>query len=169
MTFRLSSDSLQYSSVILDPCDNFRCKRGKTCKLDAYNKPSCVCQDPTECHPSANELDHVSISSLCDSYTGVLLKPAVSDCPFADCWSIFCRFVGRTTKHTIHRVNSLLLNATWKAPREQTDFIWTTLGHANVIVHCCTILTYLYDAEKTHVTFIYSLCISLSNSSMWGR
>ncbi|KAK7929228.1 hypothetical protein WMY93_005623 [Mugilogobius chulae] len=42
-----------------DPCDNFRCKRGKTCKLDDNNKPSCVCQVPSECPPSVNELDHV--------------------------------------------------------------------------------------------------------------
>ncbi|XP_072240014.1 uncharacterized protein [Leuresthes tenuis] len=42
-----------------DPCDNFRCKRGKTCKLDADSKPSCVCQKPSECPQSANEFDHV--------------------------------------------------------------------------------------------------------------
>ncbi|XP_042341319.1 SPARC-like protein 1 [Plectropomus leopardus] len=42
-----------------DPCDNFPCKRGKTCKLDADNKPSCVCQEPSECPPSVNEFDHV--------------------------------------------------------------------------------------------------------------
>ncbi|XP_055077694.1 SPARC-like protein 1 [Periophthalmus magnuspinnatus] len=42
-----------------DPCDTFRCKRGKTCKLDDGNKPSCVCQVPSECPPSLNELDHV--------------------------------------------------------------------------------------------------------------
>nr|XP_046235328.1 SPARC-like protein 1 [Scatophagus argus] len=42
-----------------DPCDNFPCKRGKTCKLDADNKPGCVCQEPSECPPSVNEFDHV--------------------------------------------------------------------------------------------------------------
>ncbi|XP_070774556.1 SPARC-like protein 1 [Enoplosus armatus] len=42
-----------------DPCDNFPCKRGKTCKLDAGNKPGCVCQEPSECPPSVNEFDHV--------------------------------------------------------------------------------------------------------------
>ncbi|XP_054460788.1 SPARC-like protein 1 [Anoplopoma fimbria] len=42
-----------------DPCDNFPCKRGKTCKLDAENKPSCVCQEPSECPPGVNEFDHV--------------------------------------------------------------------------------------------------------------
>ncbi|CAG5928512.1 unnamed protein product [Menidia menidia] len=42
-----------------DPCDNFRCKRGKTCKLDADSKPSCVCQEPAECPRSVNEFDHV--------------------------------------------------------------------------------------------------------------
>ncbi|XP_067440826.1 SPARC-like protein 1 [Thunnus thynnus] len=42
-----------------DPCDNFRCKRGKTCKLDADNKPGCMCQEPSECPPSVNEFDNV--------------------------------------------------------------------------------------------------------------
>ncbi|XP_076584735.1 SPARC-like protein 1 [Chaetodon auriga] len=42
-----------------DPCDNFPCKRGKTCKLDADNKPSCVCQEPSECPASVNDFDHV--------------------------------------------------------------------------------------------------------------
>ncbi|XP_030597196.1 SPARC-like protein 1 isoform X2 [Archocentrus centrarchus] len=42
-----------------DPCENFRCKRGKMCKLDADNKPGCVCQEPSECPPSVNEFDHV--------------------------------------------------------------------------------------------------------------
>lgn len=44
-----------------DPCENFRCKRGKTCKLDADNKPGCVCQEPSECPPSVNEFDYVSM------------------------------------------------------------------------------------------------------------
>ncbi|XP_071361369.1 SPARC-like protein 1 [Trachinotus anak] len=42
-----------------DPCDDFRCKRGKTCKLDADNKPGCVCQEPSQCPSSVNEFDHV--------------------------------------------------------------------------------------------------------------
>ncbi|XP_072318705.1 SPARC-like protein 1 [Eucyclogobius newberryi] len=42
-----------------DPCDNFRCKRGKTCKLDQDEKPSCVCQEASQCPPSFNELDRV--------------------------------------------------------------------------------------------------------------
>ncbi|XP_051241600.1 SPARC-like protein 1 [Dicentrarchus labrax] len=42
-----------------DPCDNFPCKRGKTCKLDADNNPGCVCQAPSECPRSVNEFDHV--------------------------------------------------------------------------------------------------------------
>ncbi|XP_058497543.1 SPARC-like protein 1 [Solea solea] len=41
------------------PCDSFRCKRGKTCKLDADNKPGCFCQEPSQCPPSVNEFDHV--------------------------------------------------------------------------------------------------------------
>ncbi|XP_029949537.1 SPARC-like protein 1 [Salarias fasciatus] len=47
------------SEAPADPCDNFRCKRGKTCKLDEDNKPGCVCQQPSECPPSVNEFDHV--------------------------------------------------------------------------------------------------------------
>ncbi|KAK1885912.1 hypothetical protein KUDE01_029630 [Dissostichus eleginoides] len=42
-----------------DPCDNFPCKRGKTCKLDADKKPGCVCQEPADCPHSANEFDNV--------------------------------------------------------------------------------------------------------------
>ncbi|XP_016145619.1 SPARC-like protein 1 [Sinocyclocheilus grahami] len=42
-----------------DPCENFRCKRGKTCKMNDDNKPVCVCQEPSECPPSVNDLDHV--------------------------------------------------------------------------------------------------------------
>ncbi|XP_074549984.1 SPARC-like protein 1 [Halichoeres trimaculatus] len=47
------------SEAPADPCDNFPCKRGKTCKLDGDNKPTCVCREPTECPPSVNEIDHV--------------------------------------------------------------------------------------------------------------
>ncbi|XDV15263.1 hypothetical protein PO909_015387, partial [Leuciscus waleckii] len=42
-----------------DPCENFRCKRGKTCKMNDENKPVCVCQEPSECPPSVNDFDHV--------------------------------------------------------------------------------------------------------------
>ncbi|XP_030256080.1 SPARC-like protein 1 [Sparus aurata] len=42
-----------------DPCDNFPCKRGKTCKLGSDSKPACVCQVPSECPSSVNEFDHV--------------------------------------------------------------------------------------------------------------
>ncbi|RVE76245.1 hypothetical protein OJAV_G00006470 [Oryzias javanicus] len=44
---------------LIDPCYNFRCKRGKTCKLDADNKPRCACQEPSECPSSTNEFDNV--------------------------------------------------------------------------------------------------------------
>ncbi|XP_062289011.1 SPARC-like protein 1 [Scomber scombrus] len=50
---------IHHPEAPVDPCDNFRCKRGKTCKLDADNKPGCVCQEPTDCPPSVNEFDHV--------------------------------------------------------------------------------------------------------------
>ncbi|XP_039547049.1 SPARC-like protein 1 [Pimephales promelas] len=42
-----------------DPCENFRCKRGKTCKMNDENKPVCVCQELSECPPSVNDFDHV--------------------------------------------------------------------------------------------------------------
>ncbi|XP_043093180.1 SPARC-like protein 1 [Puntigrus tetrazona] len=42
-----------------DPCENFRCKRGKTCKINNENKPACVCQEPSECPPSVNDFEHV--------------------------------------------------------------------------------------------------------------
>ncbi|CAG01281.1 unnamed protein product, partial [Tetraodon nigroviridis] len=43
----------------LDPCTDFPCKRGKTCKLDGDNKPGCVCQQASECPPSMNDFDRV--------------------------------------------------------------------------------------------------------------
>ncbi|XP_008284675.1 SPARC-like protein 1 [Stegastes partitus] len=52
-------EGLHPSETPADPCDNFRCKRGKTCKLDADSKPGCVCQEPSQCPPSMNEFDHV--------------------------------------------------------------------------------------------------------------
>ncbi|XP_042572458.1 SPARC-like protein 1 [Cyprinus carpio] len=42
-----------------DPCENFRCKRGKTCKMNDENKPVCVCQEPSECPLSVNDFEHV--------------------------------------------------------------------------------------------------------------
>ncbi|KAM9792336.1 SPARC-like protein 1 [Neosynchiropus ocellatus] len=54
-----SSVSSPHSDAPADPCDSFRCKRGKTCKLDAENKPSCVCRQPSECPSSVSQLDHV--------------------------------------------------------------------------------------------------------------
>ncbi|KAG7241256.1 hypothetical protein INR49_025774 [Caranx melampygus] len=51
--------SIHHPEAPADPCDDFRCKRGKTCKLDADNKPGCVCQEPSQCPPSVTEFDHV--------------------------------------------------------------------------------------------------------------
>uniref|UniRef100_A0A673ZA54 SPARC-like 1 n=1 Tax=Salmo trutta TaxID=8032 RepID=A0A673ZA54_SALTR len=42
-----------------DPCENFRCKRGKTCKLNEEKKPMCVCQEPSACPQSVTDYDHV--------------------------------------------------------------------------------------------------------------
>ncbi|XP_036430797.1 SPARC-like protein 1 [Colossoma macropomum] len=43
----------------VDPCENFHCKRGKTCKLNEEQKPTCVCQQPADCPPSVAEFEHV--------------------------------------------------------------------------------------------------------------
>ncbi|XP_065121333.1 SPARC-like protein 1 [Paramisgurnus dabryanus] len=45
--------------VPVDLCENFRCKRGKTCIINNENKPVCVCQEPSACPTSMNEFDHV--------------------------------------------------------------------------------------------------------------
>ncbi|KAM4706652.1 SPARC-like protein 1 [Discoglossus pictus] len=46
------------SELIIDPCTNFQCKRGKICDIDEEGYPICVCQDPVTCFP-ANVNDHV--------------------------------------------------------------------------------------------------------------
>lgn len=54
-----------------DPCENFRCKRGKTCKINDENKPVCVCQEPSECPPSVNDFDHVSMCNLANEFVNL--------------------------------------------------------------------------------------------------
>ncbi|XP_060729141.1 SPARC-like protein 1 [Tachysurus vachellii] len=54
---RTGADPGQEASV--DSCENFHCKRGKTCKLNNMKKPNCVCQEPADCPPSLSEFDHV--------------------------------------------------------------------------------------------------------------
>ncbi|XP_007551869.1 SPARC-like protein 1 [Poecilia formosa] len=54
-----SSGNIHLSQTPPDPCDNFWCKRGKTCKPDTDGKPGCVCQDPLECPGSTNTFEHV--------------------------------------------------------------------------------------------------------------
>ncbi|KAF5902172.1 SPARC-like protein 1, partial [Clarias magur] len=54
---RTGTDPEQEASV--DSCENFHCKRGKTCKLNDKKKASCVCQEAADCPPSLNELEHV--------------------------------------------------------------------------------------------------------------
>ncbi|KAM4750265.1 uncharacterized protein FYW61_001388 isoform 2-T2 [Anableps anableps] len=53
------SGDIHLSGTPPDPCDNFQCKRGKTCKHDADGKPGCVCQEPLECPRSINKFEHV--------------------------------------------------------------------------------------------------------------
>ncbi|XP_058237278.1 SPARC-like protein 1 [Hemibagrus wyckioides] len=54
---RTGADPGQEASV--DSCENFHCKRGKTCKLNNMKEPSCVCQEPADCPPSLSGFDHV--------------------------------------------------------------------------------------------------------------
>lgn len=116
--------SLPSSSFFLDPCTDFPCKRGKTCKLDADNKPGCVCQQAPECPPSVNDFDRVSTDG---DATGERWRRLASGlCPPCD------RCAGRTTKRTSRHANSLPLNVTWREPSEDTDSTWTTPAHANV-------------------------------------
>ncbi|XP_029544509.2 SPARC-like protein 1 [Oncorhynchus nerka] len=42
-----------------EPCENFRCKHGKTCKLNKEKKPVCVCHEPSACPQSVTDYDHV--------------------------------------------------------------------------------------------------------------
>nr|XP_033479106.1 SPARC-like protein 1 [Epinephelus lanceolatus] len=73
-----------------DPCDNFPCKRGKTCKLDADNKPGCVCQEPSECPPSVNDFDHVC---------GTNNKTYATSC---ELFATKCKLEGTKRGHRLH-------------------------------------------------------------------
>ncbi|XP_036372765.1 SPARC-like protein 1 [Megalops cyprinoides] len=42
-----------------NPCENFRCKRGKACRVNEENQPECVCQDPATCVHSVTDTEHV--------------------------------------------------------------------------------------------------------------
>ncbi|CAB1432304.1 unnamed protein product [Pleuronectes platessa] len=73
-----------------DPCGNFRCKRGKMCKLDADNKPGCVCQEASQCPPSVNEFDHVC---------GTDNKTYVTSC---ELFASKCNLEGTKRGHKLH-------------------------------------------------------------------
>ncbi|XP_035034104.1 SPARC-like protein 1 isoform X2 [Hippoglossus stenolepis] len=73
-----------------DPCDNFRCKRGKMCKLDADNKPGCVCQEASQCPPSVNEFDHVC---------GTDNKTYITSC---ELFASKCNLEGTKRGHKLH-------------------------------------------------------------------
>ncbi|XP_073456888.1 SPARC-like protein 1 [Aquarana catesbeiana] len=53
-----------------EPCFNFHCKRGKTCKTDGNGNPFCACQDPDLCQPT----------NLNDRVCGTDNKTYSSDC-----------------------------------------------------------------------------------------
>ncbi|KAJ8335852.1 hypothetical protein SKAU_G00391940 [Synaphobranchus kaupii] len=55
---RLSQDEDTQEAPV-NPCETFRCKRGKTCEVNEENEPVCICQDPSSCRPSATEIEHV--------------------------------------------------------------------------------------------------------------
>uniref|UniRef100_A0A1A8U9K6 SPARC-like 1 n=1 Tax=Nothobranchius furzeri TaxID=105023 RepID=A0A1A8U9K6_NOTFU len=73
-----------------DPCENFRCKRGKTCKLDADGKPGCVCQQPSECPGRTNEFDQVC---------GTDNKTYDTSC---ELFAIKCNLEGTKKGHRLH-------------------------------------------------------------------
>uniref|UniRef100_A0A8C5U9K0 SPARC like 1 n=1 Tax=Malurus cyaneus samueli TaxID=2593467 RepID=A0A8C5U9K0_9PASS len=54
----MESASNRNEKVLLDPCRNFHCKRGKVCHADKQGKPFCVCQDPAACPPT-KDYEHV--------------------------------------------------------------------------------------------------------------
>ncbi|KAG5848353.1 hypothetical protein ANANG_G00097590 [Anguilla anguilla] len=55
---RLSQDESSEEAPV-NPCRNFRCKRGKTCKVNEDDEPVCICQDPSSCMPSTTATEHV--------------------------------------------------------------------------------------------------------------
>ncbi|KAF7217895.1 SPARC-like protein 1 [Nothobranchius furzeri] len=73
-----------------DPCENFRCKRGKTCKLDTDGKPGCVCQQPSECPGRTNEFDQVC---------GTDNKTYDTSC---ELFAIKCNLEGTKKGHRLH-------------------------------------------------------------------
>ncbi|KAM7394298.1 hypothetical protein PAMP_021111 [Pampus punctatissimus] len=81
---------IHHREALAHPCDDFRCKRGKTCKLDADNKPGCVCQEPSECPPNVNEFDHVC---------GTDNKTYDTSC---ELFAIKCNLEGTKRGHKLH-------------------------------------------------------------------
>ncbi|XP_067413250.1 SPARC-like protein 1 isoform X2 [Emydura macquarii macquarii] len=82
-----SSDSSV--KVLLNPCRNFHCKRGKVCQTDEQEKLSCVCQDPDTC-PPAKEHEHVC---------GTDNKTYDGTCQL---FSTKCKFEGTKMGHQLH-------------------------------------------------------------------
>ncbi|KAM9476825.1 SPARC-like protein 1 [Clarias gariepinus] len=85
---RTGTDPGQEASV--DSCENFHCKRGKTCKLNDKKKPSCVCQEPADCSPSLSELGHVC---------GTDNQTYTSSCQL---FAIKCSLEGSKKGHRLH-------------------------------------------------------------------
>ncbi|XP_027740218.1 SPARC-like protein 1 [Empidonax traillii] len=54
----MESVSNRTEKALLDPCQNFHCKRGKVCHEDKQGNPHCICQDPAAC-PSTKDYEHV--------------------------------------------------------------------------------------------------------------
>ncbi|KAL4640504.1 SPARC-like [Arapaima gigas] len=59
ITARALQGTSQPFPALSDPCEGFRCKRGKTCRVNEENQPDCVCQDPISCSPTMTEFEQV--------------------------------------------------------------------------------------------------------------
>ena len=132
--------------TLVDPCMDFRCKRGKACRLDADLKPACVCQEPTKCPASVNEFDHVSEKMTvfihkCAQKADEMMRTESTWKASLDSWLCFsglphvCRSVGPIITHMTRHVCCLLLNATWREPSEDINCTSTTQGPASVRPH----------------------------------
>nr|AWQ28583.1 SPARCL1 [Amia calva] len=53
------SKDVDSQQAAVSPCESFRCKSGKVCKVNEENVPECVCQDSSTCIHSKTELEHV--------------------------------------------------------------------------------------------------------------
>ncbi|KAJ8281037.1 hypothetical protein GJAV_G00062670 [Gymnothorax javanicus] len=86
---RVSLDESTQEALV-NPCANFRCKRGKTCKVSDKNEPSCFCQDPMSCAPSTTEIENVC---------GTDNKTYDTSCAL---FATKCKLEGTKRRHQLH-------------------------------------------------------------------